>query len=64
MSESHAKIHLRDYVRTDDVDFAINMLLESFLQSQKVSVSRQLSKKFEKYKNKKSNSKKFKSNNS
>jgi len=52
MSEAHAKLHLRDYVRTDDVDFAINMLLESFLQSQKVSVSRQLSKKFEKYKNK------------
>lgn len=56
MSEAHAKIHLRDYVRTDDVDFAINMLLESFLQSQKVSVSRQLSKKFEKYKNKKTDS--------
>ena len=52
MSEAHAKLHLRDYVRTDDVDFAINMLLESFLQSQKVSISRQLSKKFEKYKNK------------
>lgn len=33
MSEAHAKLHLRDYVRTDDVDFAINMLLESFLQS-------------------------------
>lgn len=31
MSESHAKIHLRDYVRTEDIDFAIRMLLESFL---------------------------------
>lgn len=49
MSESHAKMHLRDYVRGDDIDQAINMLLESFLQSQKVSVARQLKKKFEPY---------------
>jgi DNA replication licensing factor MCM2 len=33
MSEAHAKIHLRDYVRTEDIDFAIRMLLDSFLQS-------------------------------
>lgn len=52
MSEAHAKIHLRDYVRTDDIDFAINMLLESFLQSQKASVARALSKKFEQFKTK------------
>jgi DNA replication licensing factor MCM2 len=50
MSEAFAKLHLRDYVRSTDVDMAIEMLLESFLQSQKLSVSRQLSKKFEKYK--------------
>jgi len=50
MSEAYAKLHLRDYVRTDDLDFAIEMLLESFLQTQKLSVARQLSKKFEKYK--------------
>lgn len=50
MSEAHAKIHLRDHVRTDDIDFAIQQLLDSFLQSQKLSVGRQLSKKFEKYK--------------
>lgn len=31
MSEAHAKIHLRDYVRSDDIDMAIEMLLESFL---------------------------------
>jgi DNA replication licensing factor MCM2 len=49
MSEAHAKMHLRDYVRVDDIDTAINMLLESFLQSQKVSVARQLKKKFEPY---------------
>lgn len=31
MAEANAKIHLRDYVRSDDIDTAINMLLESFL---------------------------------
>jgi len=31
MSEAHAKLHLRDFVRTDDVDFAISMMLDSFL---------------------------------
>lgn len=49
MAEAHAKMHLREYVRVDDIDSAINMLLESFLQSQKVSVARQLKKKFEPY---------------
>jgi DNA replication licensing factor MCM2 len=33
MSEARAKMHLRDYVRSDDIDFAIEMLLDSFLQS-------------------------------
>ena len=50
MSEAYARMHLRDYVRSDDIDFAINMLLESFLQSQKMTVARQLSKKLAKYK--------------
>ncbi len=49
MSEAHAKIHLRDYVRTDDIDFAIKMMVESFLQSQKETVKRNLKKKLEKY---------------
>jgi DNA replication licensing factor MCM2 len=40
MSEAHAKMFLRDYVRSDDIDQAIQMLLESFLQSQKQSVAR------------------------
>ena len=53
MSEAHAKMHLRDYVRSDDIDFAIEMMLESFLQSQKLTVSRSLSSKFEKYKRRK-----------
>ena len=50
MAEAWAKLHLREYVRTDDIDNAIDMLLDSFIQSQKLSVARQLSKKFEKYK--------------
>lgn len=50
MSEAFAKIHLREHVRSDDIDNAIEMLLDSFIQSQKLSVARQLSKKFEKYK--------------
>ena len=56
MSEAHAKMHLRDYVRSDDIDLAIEMLLESFLQSQKLSVARQLTKKFEHYKTRKTDS--------
>lgn len=50
MAEANAKMHLREYVRSDDIDSAIDMLLESFLQSQKISIARQLAKKFEKYK--------------
>ena len=53
MSEANAKIHLRDYVRSDDIDLAIEMLLDSFLQTQKLSIARQLSKKFEPYRAKK-----------
>ncbi|CAI2383768.1 unnamed protein product [Moneuplotes crassus] len=39
MSEAHAKMHLREYVQTVDIDLAIKMLLESFLQSQKSSLA-------------------------
>jgi DNA replicative helicase MCM subunit Mcm2 (Cdc46/Mcm family) len=31
MSEAYARIHLREYVKSEDVDNAIEMLLESFL---------------------------------
>lgn len=56
MAEAWAKLHLRDYVRSDDIDNAIEMLLDSFLQSQKNSVSRQLAKKFEKYRHRQQDS--------
>lgn len=51
MSEAYAKVHLRDYVRIEDIDFAIQMLLKSFLQSQKESIQRVLLKNFDKYLN-------------
>lgn len=54
MSEAYAKMHLREHVMSDDIDFAIDMMLESFLQSQKLTISRVLSKKLDKYKSKKS----------
>jgi DNA replication licensing factor MCM2 len=49
IAESHAKINLRDYVKADDIDFAIKMMLESFLMSQKSSISKNLRKNFRYY---------------
>ena len=49
MSEAFAKMHLREYVRSNDIDAAIEMLLDSFLQSQKTSIAKPLEKKFAKY---------------
>lgn len=49
IAEANARMHLRDHVREDDIDVAINMLLESFLQSQKHAVARQLGRRFSKY---------------
>ncbi|KAJ8901912.1 hypothetical protein NDN08_004116 [Rhodosorus marinus] len=49
MSEARARMHLRSYVRDDDVNVAISVMLESFFQSQKFSVMRGLKRKFFKY---------------
>lgn len=49
MAEAHARIHLRDYVRADDIDLAIRVMLESFIQSQKYSVMTHLKRAFAKY---------------
>lgn len=49
MSEAHAKMHLREIVRDDDVDVAISVMLESFIQSQKYSISRMIKKRFSSY---------------
>ncbi|CAG8645726.1 5426_t:CDS:10, partial [Acaulospora colombiana] len=49
MAEASAKIHLREYVRADDVDLAISVAVGSFLSAQKLSVRRSLERGFRKY---------------
>ena len=49
LSEAHAKLHLREYVRDDDVNAAIGILLHSFLSAQKFSVRRSLERGFRRY---------------
>lgn len=49
MSEAHAKMHMRDHVRDDDVNVAISVMLYSFLQAQKFSVRTSLERGFRKY---------------
>jgi len=49
LSEARAKLHLREYVRDDDVDMAIRVLLESFIDTQKQSVQTSLRKHFKAY---------------
>ena len=56
MSEAFAKMQLRDHVIASDIDNAIEMMLDSFLQSQKLSIQKQLERKFSMYRNKKADS--------
>lgn len=42
-------MHLREVVRDEDVDVAINVMLESFIQSQKFSVAKMIRSKFNNY---------------
>jgi DNA replication licensing factor MCM2 len=49
MSEANAKMHLRDQVRQDDLDVAISVALESFINANKLSVMKSLRRKFQKY---------------
>lgn len=44
MAEAHAKMHLRDYVLEDDVNMAIRVVLESFIDTQKFSIMRSMRK--------------------
>ena len=44
MAESHARMHLREYVHEDDVNMAIRVMLESFIDTQKFSVMRTMKK--------------------
>lgn len=49
MSEAFARMHLRDNVRQDDIDFAIAATIKSFISAQKHSVKANLTKVFDKY---------------
>jgi len=49
MSEASAKMHLRDYVRSDDIDLAIQVMVSSFVSAQKSSIKKQLERGFRKY---------------
>merc|ERR1711865_205997 len=49
ISESNAKMHLRDHVRNEDVDMAIRVMVESFIAAQKYSVQTTLRRKFRRY---------------
>ena len=42
LAEARARLHLRDYVRSDDVDMAIRIMLTSFIETQKKSIQETL----------------------
>ncbi|XP_050308294.1 DNA replication licensing factor Mcm2 [Anthonomus grandis grandis] len=49
MSEAHARMHLREYVQEEDVNMAVRMMLESFVETQKYSVMKSMKQVFRKY---------------
>ncbi|KAF7268896.1 DNA replication licensing factor Mcm2 [Rhynchophorus ferrugineus] len=49
MSEAHARMHLREYVQEEDVNMAVRMMLESFVETQKYSVMKSMKQIFQKY---------------
>jgi len=49
MAEANARMHLREYVHEDDVNMAIRVMLESFIDTQKYSVMRNMKKTFAHY---------------
>eukprot|EP01135_Chromosphaera_perkinsii_P011843 Nk52_evm34s2506 gene=Nk52_evmTU34s2506 len=49
LAEAHARMHLREYVRDEDVSMAIRVALDSFISTQKYSAKRELRKTFNKY---------------
>lgn len=49
MAEASAKMHLREYVRADDIDLAIQCAVGSFVSAQKLSIKKQLERGFRKY---------------
>merc|ERR1719359_1714562 len=49
LAEANAKMELRNHVVSKDVDHAIALVLESFIQSQKHSVAEELRVKFSRF---------------
>lgn len=49
MSEASAKMNLREYVRSDDIDLAIQVTVGSFVNAQKMSIKKTLERGFRKY---------------
>lgn len=49
MAESHAKMHLREFVSEDDVNMAMRVMLESFIDTQKFSVMKSMKRNFSRY---------------
>jgi DNA replication licensing factor MCM2 len=49
ISEAHARMHLREYVNEDDVNMAIRVTIESFIDTQKYSITKTMKKNFAKY---------------
>eukprot|EP01080_Neovahlkampfia_damariscottae_P000281 gene281-6696_t len=49
LAEANARLHLRDFVRDDDINTAIGCMLDSFISTQKHSIAKMLQKKFAKY---------------
>ncbi|ODM98345.1 DNA replication licensing factor mcm2, partial [Orchesella cincta] len=49
LAEAHAKVHLREYVNDDDINMSIRIVLESFIDTQKFGVTRQMRKQFSRY---------------
>lgn len=49
LAEANAKMHLRNMVLEEDVNIGIRVVLESFIETQKFTVARQMRKTFSKY---------------
>ncbi|XP_072765242.1 DNA replication licensing factor Mcm2 [Anoplolepis gracilipes] len=49
MSEASAKMHLRDHVQESDMNLAIRIVLDSFVDTQKYSVMKSMRQTFQKY---------------
>ncbi|KAJ7593710.1 MCM-domain-containing protein [Mycena floridula] len=49
MSEASAKMSLREYVRADDINLAIEVAVNSFISAQKISIKKTLQRGFRRY---------------